>query len=42
MAIAWWRWPLLAVILGLGGASCVLAWWRLGVAKLAQDQAGGA
>jgi len=30
LAIAWWRWPLLAVIAGLGGASCVLAWWRLG------------
>jgi chromate transporter len=30
LAIAWWRWPLLAVIAGLGGASCLLAWWRLG------------
>jgi chromate transporter len=29
LAIAWWRWPLVAVIAGLGGASCVLAWWRL-------------
>jgi chromate transporter len=33
LAIAWWRWPLLAVILGLGGASCALAWWRLGDRK---------
>lgn len=32
LAVAWWRWPLLAVILGLGGASCVAAWWRLGAA----------
>ncbi len=24
------RWPLAYVVLGLGGASCVLAWWRLG------------
>ena len=30
LAIAWWRWPLLAVIAGLGGTSCLLAWWRLG------------
>ena len=33
LAIAWWRWPLLAVILGLGGTSCALAWWRLGERK---------
>jgi chromate transporter len=30
LAVAWWRWPLVAVILGLGGASCALAWWKLG------------
>jgi chromate transporter len=42
LAIAWWRWPLLAVILGLGGASCALAWWRLEPAKPANEQAGGA
>jgi chromate transporter len=29
LAVAWWRWPLVAVILGLGGASCILAWGRL-------------
>ena len=33
LAIAWWRWPLLAVIAGLGGTSCLLAWWRLGGRK---------
>jgi len=33
LAIAWWRWPLLAVILGLGGTSFALAWWRLGDRK---------
>jgi chromate transporter len=33
LAIAWWRWPLLAVIAGLGGTSCLLAWWRLGSPK---------
>ena len=33
LAIAWWRLPLLAVIAGLGGASCLLAWWRLGAEK---------
>ncbi len=33
LAVAWWRWPLLAVILGLGGASCVAAWWRLGARR---------
>lgn len=30
LAVAWWRWPLVAVILGLGGTSCLLAWWKLG------------
>lgn len=30
LAVAWWRWPLVAVILGLGGSSCLLAWWKLG------------
>lgn len=30
LAVAWWRWPLVAVILGLGSASCLLAWRRLG------------
>lgn len=30
LAVAWWRWPLVAVIAGLGGASCLLAWWKLG------------
>jgi chromate transporter len=30
LAVAWWRWPLVGVIIGLGGASCLLAWWRLG------------
>lgn len=29
-AIAWWRMPLVAVILVVGGTSSMLAWWRLG------------
>lgn len=29
-AIGWLRWPLAGVVLGLGGACCALAWWRLG------------
>ena len=28
-AVAWLRWPMWWVVLGLGGASLVLAWWRL-------------
>ncbi len=28
-AIAWMRWPLAAVVLGLGLPACTLAWWRL-------------
>jgi len=30
LAVAWLRWPLVSVILGLGAVSCALAWWRLG------------
>jgi len=30
LAIGVWRWPMAAVVLGLGGASVALAWWRLG------------
>lgn len=30
LAIGFWRWPMAAVVLGLGGASVALAWWRLG------------
>ena len=30
LAIGVWRWPMVAVVLGLGGASVALAWWRLG------------
>lgn len=29
-AIGGLRWPLAGVILGLGGACCLVAWWRLG------------
>jgi chromate transporter len=29
VAIAGLRWPLIAVLLGLGGLSCALAWWKL-------------
>lgn len=29
VAIAGLRWPLLSVLLALGGLSCVLAWWKL-------------
>jgi len=32
-AIAWLRWPLLPVLLGLGGLACWLAYRRLGPAK---------
>ncbi len=28
-AMAWWRWPMAAVVLGLGGAAVALAAWRL-------------
>ena len=31
MAIAWLRWPLAWVLLGLGGVACVAAYRRLGV-----------
>lgn len=40
LAMAWWRWPLLAVILGLGGASCLLAWRQLGRPALPAAGAG--
>lgn len=30
LCVAWLRWPLVGVILGLGAVSCVLAWWQLG------------
>lgn len=30
LAIGFWRWPMVTVVLGLGGASVALAWWRLG------------
>ncbi len=30
LAVAVLRWPLVAVVLGLGGASWAWAWWRLG------------
>lgn len=29
VAIAGLRWPLIAVLLGLGGLSCAVAWWKL-------------
>ena len=29
LAIAWWRWPLLWVLLGAGGLACGLTWRRL-------------
>jgi chromate transporter len=30
LAIGIWRWPMVGVVLGLGGASVAVAWWRLG------------
>jgi chromate transporter len=30
------RWPLVAVVLGLGAVACGLAWWRLGPLKAAK------
>ena len=30
LAIGVWRWPMVGVVLGLGGASVAFAWWRLG------------
>ena len=30
LAIGVWRWPMVGVVLGLGGASVAVAWWRLG------------
>jgi chromate transporter len=30
LAIGFWRWPMVVVVLGLGSASVALAWWRLG------------
>ena len=30
LAIGVWRWPMVGVVLGLGGASVTAAWWRLG------------
>lgn len=29
VAIGLWRWPLVSVVLGLGGTATALAWWRL-------------
>ena len=39
VAIAWLRWPLLAVLLGLGGAGWAWAWHGLGRARRAPDMA---
>ncbi len=36
MAIAWLRWPLAWVLLGLGGVACVAAYRRLGVVASAE------
>jgi chromate transporter len=33
------RWPLAAVVLGLGGVACGLAWWRLGASTPTSDKA---
>jgi chromate transporter len=30
LAVGVWRWPLVGVVLGLGGLSVAVAWWRLG------------
>lgn len=30
LAIGVWRWPMVGVVLGLGGLSVAMAWWRLG------------
>lgn len=32
------HWPLIAVVLGVGGLSCGLAWWRLGRADAAPNR----
>lgn len=29
VALALWRWPIMPVILGLGGATVLMTWWRL-------------
>ena len=38
-AMAWRHWPLAWVLLGIGGASCALVYWRLGAARAAQAHA---
>jgi len=30
LAIGVWRWPMIVVVLGLGGLSVAAAWWRVG------------
>jgi len=29
LAVGFWRWPMVVVVLGLGGLSMAFAWWRL-------------
>jgi chromate transporter len=38
LATGWWRWPLVAVIVPVGGASCVMAWHCLGPRPAAPRQ----
>lgn len=38
LATGWWRWPLVAVIVLVGGASCVMAWHCLGPRPAAPRQ----
>jgi chromate transporter len=33
LAVAWLRWPLVWVLMGLGGAAVATAWWRWGQVK---------
>jgi chromate transporter len=40
VAVAWWRWPLVWVLLGLGGAAMAGAWWRWGQVRHQIQQQG--